>query len=119
MAWLEQRFTGADNSMHFLGNCLIEFAGCDHRPRRNRPACSQATCCAAKAWGRYLDHFERRADEWRAARRVGVIEAGYTSVALGGRRSPSSASTWGSRDATDLVWRGREELFAKAAAAKS
>src|SRR3954464_7687266 len=29
IAWLDQRFAGADNSMHFLGNCLIEFAEAD------------------------------------------------------------------------------------------
>ena len=28
--WLGERFADVDNSMHFLGNCLIEFADPDH-----------------------------------------------------------------------------------------
>lgn len=29
IAWLENLFKGVDNSMHFLGNCLIEFGSRD------------------------------------------------------------------------------------------
>jgi hypothetical protein len=132
IAWLADRFAGVDNSMHFLGNCLIEFAGRDFAfvetyfaSRRLRPP-SEAEgarlrpgdMLCREAWGRYLDHFERRQGEWRVAHRVVVLESAYTSVALGGRRVPASPSTWGSRDAGDPVWRSREDLFAKAAAAE-
>ena len=115
--------------MHFLGNCLIEFAGPDHAfvetyfaSRRLRPPTDAeraslqpgAQLCR-EAWGRYADQFERRNGEWRVARRVVVIETGYTSVALGGQRSPAAPSTWGSRDRSDPIYRSRDALFAKAA----
>lgn len=128
IAWLDQRFAGVDNSMHFLGNCLIEFAGPDHAfvetyfaSRRLRPPTEAERAglqagdqLCREAWGRYADQFERRDGEWRVARRVVVIETGYTSVALGGERSAAAPSTWGSRDGSDPIYRSREELFAKA-----
>ena len=129
IAWLDKRFAGVDNSMHFLGNCLIEFAGPDHAfvetyfaSRRLRPPTDAERAnlepgdqMCREAWGRYADQFERRNGEWRVARRVVVIETGYTSVALGGQRSPAAPSTWGSRDRSDPIYRSRDALFAKAA----
>lgn len=131
MKWLDLRFAGIDNSMHFLGQSFFDFAGRDFAfvetyfcSRRLRPPTEAEQAGLApedmmcrEAWGRYLDHFERRDGQWRVARRIVVIEKGYTSVALGGRRSPASPNTWGSRDGSDLSHRSREELFAKAAAA--
>jgi hypothetical protein len=64
-----------------------------------------------EAWGRYLDHFERRDGEWRVGRRIVVIEAGYTTRAFGGLRSAPSAITWGRRDGSDLLYRSRADLF--------
>ena len=124
--WLDERFAGVDNSMHFLGNCLIEFASPDFafvetyfasRRLRAPTAAEAATlkpgdALCREAWGRYLDHFERRDGEWRVARRIVVLEASYTSVALGGQRRPGP--TWGSRDPSDLVHSSRAELFARA-----
>ena len=128
IGWLEQRFAGVDNSMHFLGNCLIDFASTDFAfvecyfgsSRLREPSDSERAertgtdMMCRQAWGRYLDHFERRGGEWRVANRVVVVEASYTSVALGGRRSPDSSTTWGSRTGADLFLRSRAELFAKA-----
>lgn len=132
IAWLKQRFAGIDNSMHFLGNCLIEFGGRDFAfvetyfaSRRLRSptqaevvGLDAADRMCREAWGRYLDHFERRNGRWRVARRNVVIETAYTSVALGGARSAASAHSWSSRDKTDLARSSRQELFAKAAAAE-
>lgn len=131
MKWLDVRFAGIDNSMHFLGQSLVEFAARDFAfvetyfcSRRLRPPTEAEKAklgaedmMCREAWGRYLDHFERRDGRWRVARRIVVIEKGYTSVAVGGKRSPASPNTWGSRDASDLSHSSREDLFAKAAAA--
>lgn len=129
IAWLEQRFAGVDNSMHFLGNCLIEFAGPDHAfvetyfaSRRLRsPTVSERVDLqegdrmCREAWGRYADQFERRNGAWRVAERVVVIEAAYTSVAIGGERSTAAPGPWGSRNSADPIYLSREQLFARAA----
>jgi hypothetical protein len=123
VAWLQARFAGVTNSMHFLGNCLIEFSGTDIAlvetsfvSRRLRPPTAEerqslgaqdAMC--REAWGRYVDRFERRHGEWRVARRCVVLEASSTSIALGGLRS--SPLTWGQRDRTDRLYQARAELF--------
>lgn len=125
--WLRQRFASVDNSIHFLGNCLIEFASesfafaetyfasrrlrlpTDGEKHQMEP--TDAIC--RQSWGRYLDHFEKRNGEWRVAHRVVVMEAVFTTVAKGGVRS--SPSTWAHRDRTDLLYSSRQDLFSKAA----
>ena len=49
------------------------------------------------------------------ARRIVVIETGYTTRVFGGVRSPGSAITWGTRDDSDLLYSSRAELFERAA----
>lgn len=129
--WLVRRFDGIDNSMHFLGNCLIEFASSDLAfvetyfcsRRLRQPASDEQAglgpddAICREAWGRYLDHFERRDGQWRVARRQVVIEAVYSSVASGGKRGWHSPNIWGSRDAFDPSRRSRDDLFARAAVA--
>ena len=121
--WLDKRFAGVDNSMHFLGNCLIEFAGPDLAlvetyfvSRRLRPAvgdeckvAGQGDAMCREAWGRYVDRFERRDGEWRVARRTVVLEASSTALALGGART--SPLTWGRRNRTDPVYAAHSEVF--------
>jgi hypothetical protein len=130
--WLHQRFAGVDNSMHFLGNCLIEFVGPDHAfvetyfsSRRLRPPTEEerrglapADQICREAWGRYADQFERRDGEWRVARRVVVIESLYASVARGGQRS-AGPTTWGRRDLEDASYQVRNELFMRVSAASN
>jgi hypothetical protein len=121
--WLDQRFAGVDNSMHFLGNCLIEFAGPDLAlvetsfvSRRLRPLSdaerkdlgpTDAIC--REGWGRYVDRFERRNGEWRVAHRTVVLEASSSSVATGGMRT--SPLTWGQRNRTDRIYQAHSEIF--------
>jgi hypothetical protein len=121
--WLRARFHGFDNSVHFLGNCLIEFAGPDlalvetyYASRRLRaPEGAERTgltpndAICRQAWGRYLDRLERRHGEWRIARRVVVVDARFTSVARGGERS--GQSTWGTRDPSDPYYAVRAQVF--------
>lgn len=129
MQWLDERFAGVDNSMHFLGNCLIEFAGPDHAfvetyfgssrlrapTEAERAGLQPNDMLCREAWGRYADRFERRDGQWRVAHRIVVIERSYTTVAIGGKRTSSSA-TWGRRDGSDPSYEQRREAFASAAA---
>jgi len=123
IAWLRDRFTGADNSMHLLGNCLIEFAGPDLalvetyfvstrlRPplEEERRELAPGDAIARQSSGRYVDRFERRDGDWRIARRQVVLEARLTSVARGGARD--GGDYWGSRTGSDPLHAMRAELF--------
>jgi len=123
--WLEKRFTGVDNSMHFLGNSLIEFAGPDlalvetyYVSRRLRSFTDEERhmagpndAMARESWGRYVDRFERRNGEWRVAHRTVVSEAASSSIAYGGK-APVPGSK-GRRDALDRVFEARNEIFQK------
>jgi hypothetical protein len=120
--WLDKRFAGLDNSMHFIGNCLIEFQGPDLAlvetyfvSRRLRPPSGDELRLAGpgdamsrEAWGRYLDRFERRDGSWRAAHRTVVLETSSTALALGGART--ATGTWGRRDGEDPLYRLRNRL---------
>jgi len=129
-AWLDKRLSGVDNSMHLLGQCLIEFAGPDwafvetyfvsrrllpptDAQRAGLPADAAMTREVA---GRYVDQFERRHGHWKVLHRVVVVEASSQGVALGGVRAPGAKVTWGRRDRGDPSWKAREELFARSAA---
>jgi hypothetical protein len=121
--WLEQRFAGVDNSSHFLGNSLIEFAGHDLAlvetyfvSRRLRPPTAaelaeldpnDAMC--RDTWGRYVDRFERRDGVWGVAHRTVVLEANSESVALNGLRNASRK--FGRRDKTDRLYELQAEIF--------
>jgi hypothetical protein len=125
--WLGGRLAGYDNSMHFLGNCLIEFAGPDlalvetyYASRRlSVPDGAAAEDLAPddrvtfQSWGRYLDRFERRVGEWRIADRRIVVEARFTSVATGGARHGDG--NWGARDSSDPLYAARAAIFGAAA----
>ena len=128
--WLDHRFAPFVNSMHFVGNCFIEFAAPDvafvetqYASRRLRaPVGDEVTglgphdMLMRQSWGRYLDRFERRNGEWRVARRVVIVDDRFTSVAQGGARN--TPSTWGYRSREDPMYAFRAEVFADAAAAR-
>ena len=121
--WLDKRFAGVDNSMHLLGNCLIEFAGPDLAlvetyfvSRRFMPAAGHAgagptDALAREAWGRYVDRFERREGAWKVAHRTVVLEASSSSLALGGARR--AGLRWGSRDRKDRLYEVQAEIFGR------
>lgn len=122
--WLQQRFAGVDNSMHFLGQSLIEFASPDVAlvetyfvSRRLRPstATEQSTLnpcdtIAREGWGRYVDRFERRDGQWRVAYRTVVLEAVSSTEVRGGVRTLGTL-TWGDRNGSDRLHTLRAELF--------
>lgn len=132
IAWLDARFAAVDNSTHFLGNCLIEFAGARHAfaetyfvsrrlrlptpaERARHPGLQPQDRMCREAWGRYADRFERRDGAWRVSHRTVVLESAGTSLAIDGARAPGAAVTWGSRDASDPACRSRAQWFAQAA----
>lgn len=127
VAWLEKRFADVDNSQHFLGNCLVEFAGPDvalvetyFASRRlcpqvdgEREAAEPSDAICRQAWGRYVDRFERRNHQWRVAHRTVVVDARFTSLVKGGNRNGDA--NWGRRDRGDPLYTAQAELLCMAA----
>ena len=113
--WLKDRFADVEDSTHFLGQTLVVFTGADcalaetyflsrrllpPTPEQSTRLGSEDMVCR-EVWGRYADEFERRGRQWAVSRRVVVIDARYTSPALGGRRSDDGYTTWGLRSQDD------------------
>jgi hypothetical protein len=125
VAWLKDRFATTDNSIHFLGNCLIEFIDPDlalvetyFASRRLRPPTADEAAALApgdamcrQSWGRYVDRFERRDGQWRVADRKVVLEARFTSVAKEAARD--TRALWGQRDHTDPLYVARAQFGAR------
>ena len=123
LAATAKRMEGVDNSMHFLGNCLIEFAGPDialvetyFASRRTRaPEGDEAAGLAPndvicrQQWGRYLDRFERRNGAWRVSKRLVVVDARFNTVAKAGARD--GPLVWGTHDRSDPYYAFRAEIF--------
>ncbi|MGW4336516.1 nuclear transport factor 2 family protein [Rhodococcus koreensis] len=116
LEWLDDRFAGVDNSMHFLGNSLVEQTAADYASvetyfvssRLIPPTGAAAAHTSAgdalcrQAWGRYLDRFERRDGVWRVAYRRVVIDARFAAVAIDGIRT--DGPYWGLRDTRDPLY---------------
>lgn len=122
IAWLEKLFHGVDNSMHFLGNCLIEFSS-DHSalvetyfisrrlraPKGEELKFAQAQDAISRDyWGRYVDLFERREGQWRVAHRTVVPEAKSESLALFGARV--QPQLWGHRGMRDRLYEAQTQI---------
>ena len=120
VSWLADRFQDVDNSVHFLGNCLIEPTGPDNAlvetyfvsarlttkdPHR---AIDAGDALSRQAWGRYVDHFTRRDGAWRIARRTVVVDGRFQCPALGGART--AEGSWGTRDRTDPLHAARSAV---------
>jgi hypothetical protein len=123
--WIQERLGAFDNSVHLLGNCLIEFAGPNvalvetyYVSTRLRPpgdddewstvlTAEDAIC--GQVWGRYIDRFERREGEWRIAHRQIVPDAQFSAVARGGARN--DGYNWGMRDGSDPLYALRKQII--------
>ncbi len=123
ITYLQNLLGGSPGGMHMLGNCLIEFVDDDsalvetyfvsQRLREAGPGdadCGPEDAICRLGWGRYADRFERRAGEWRIARRQVVMDAIFSVKAEGGgvRRGRTA---WGSRNASDPLLQLRAQLF--------
>jgi hypothetical protein len=121
--WLKQRFADAENGMHFLGNCLIEFASPTLAlvetsfisQRLRQPALGEdadaelGDAMCRQSGGRYVDRFERRQDEWLVAHRTVVLDSVFTFLARNARRT--GTAVWGKRDRTDYLYRAQAEIL--------
>ena len=114
------RTGGATQVMHFLGECLIEFAAPDvavaetyfftahtlgPEAQRQYGAGGQGGPVQLSHYGRYADRVERRGGVWRIAHRIVVFEA--TRLALG--EVPPLKPDWAAqrRDGDDPIFRLR------------
>jgi hypothetical protein len=130
LAWVKQRHASIGQSMHFLGNCLIEFAGDDvalvetyfvasqrlgaeagpaARKMLEQCGADSAGAVDLDVLGRYIDRMERRAGgPWKIARRTVAFDAVRARPATGGPLNP----LWGQarRDPDDPVFAERRAI---------
>ena len=126
--WVSQRHAHVAQSMHFLGNCLIEFAGDDkalvetyyiamQRLEEDAgPALtllkegggSPSGAVDVNILGRYIDQFERRHGNWKVARRVVAFDSIRTHPVTSGPLNPNWALA--RRDDKDPVYQVRATL---------
>jgi hypothetical protein len=120
--WLRERFANAENGTHFLGNCLIEFAGLELAlvetsfisQRLRAPVSGEGAdagrgdAMCRQSWGRYLDRFERRHGEWRVARRTVVLDSVFTFPVQNALRTGSAV--WSKRDRSDPLYAAQAEI---------
>jgi hypothetical protein len=122
----QSRTGGATQVMHFLGECLIEFASRDvavaetyfftahtlgPEAQRQYGAAGKGGPVQLSHYGRYVDKVERRDGVWRTAHRIVMFES--TRLALG--EVPPIKPDWAtfSRDKNDPIFRLRAELGIK------
>ena len=122
LEWLERRHALIEQSMHFLGNCIIEFES-------DTAAVAETYCVVYQRYGeearetiqlwlgdqelppgkrlmaellcRYVDRFEQRDGQWRIARRTVVMEE-VKAVAGTVHLQPGYALA--QRDRSDALW---------------
>ncbi len=121
-----------NQAAHLIANCLIEFDSVDGAvvetyflallrsgtlPPEMRQALLGERAAAPgeidlQSLGRYVDRFERRAGDWRIARRVCIAETVTGDLAP---REPTFSANWvaASRNSDDALWRMRQEFGLK------
>ena len=130
IAHLIRRHAAIEQSMHVVGNRVVEFIGSDAALvetyfvtyQRLSPAAGDARlpylrgqpigpdqAVETEVVGRYVDHFTRRDGAWRIAHRTVVAEVvrGIPAPAGGGIGAPWALAT---RDGNDPIERKRAEL---------
>jgi len=118
------RTGGATQVMHFLGECLIEFATADvavaetyfftahtlgpEAQRQYGAGSDGGAPVQLSHYGRYVDRVERRDGIWRIAHRIVVFEAARVSLDA----APPLKPDWGKhrRDAQDPIFKMREAV---------
>jgi hypothetical protein len=132
IAWVRQRHDAPSllTSTHFLGNSLVEFASgsvaavetyfiarlelapeaAEHRAMLAAGHSGSAHTTRVRVFGRYVDRFEKRNDEWRIAQRRTVFDAIESQPADPADGALNPAWTLGRRDPQDPVFALRAEL---------
>lgn len=122
IAFAKSRTGGATQVMHFLGECLIEFASpamaiaetyfftahtLGPEAQRQYGATGKSGPVQLSHYGRYVDRMEQRDEVWRIAHRIVVFET--TRLALG--EVPPIKPDWAGhrRDREDPIFRMRAE----------
>lgn len=110
--WVSKRHSGLPFSMHFLGNCLIDFLNDDTaavetyfiaiQRRETRDENGKTTSADAEVFGRYCDRFEKRDGVWRVATRKVVYDSTRTLPSTNHLRKPAGIA--GRRDSSDTVF---------------
>lgn len=110
ITWVSARHADIPFSMHFIGNSLVEF----HSDRvaavetyfiafQRRETAGAGSGTEHQVYGRYIDRFEKRADDvWRVARRVVAYDSTSQIASTSHLRKP--AGTPGRRDQDDAVY---------------
>jgi hypothetical protein len=126
--WVSRRHSKIGQSMHFLGNCLVEFANDDtalvetyySALQRLGPEAEESKTMLMggtttvgevdiTVLGRYIDRFERRSGVWKIAKRVSLYEAIRTHAVSDPTRNP--AYDWAERDRTDKLFEMKANVF--------
>ncbi|MFD1559523.1 nuclear transport factor 2 family protein [Paraburkholderia silviterrae] len=124
--WVRERHDspGLLKSTHFLGNCLVEFASdtiavvetyfvarleiapeaSGHRTMLDAKHLESPGISRVEVFGRYVDRFEKRNDEWRVAQRRTVFDAMQSHLVEAAGSALNSAWTLGRRDPQDPVF---------------
>jgi hypothetical protein len=132
IAWVRERHDAPSllKSTHFLGNCLIEFASASvaavetyfvarlelapqadaHRAMLASRLGDSACNTRVEVFGRYVDRFEKRNDEWRIAQRRTVFDAIQSQSVDADDSALNPAWTLGRRDPLDPVFAVRAEI---------
>lgn len=121
IAFAKSRTGGATQVMHFLGECLIEFAGPDlavaetyfHTAHtlgaeaQKQYGTAPGGSVQLSQYGRYVDRVERRDGVWRVASRIVVFE----STRVFTNPVPPLKADWAGqrRDREDPIFRMRRE----------
>lgn len=110
--WVTRRHAKIPFSVHFLGNCLIDFLGDDAaavetyfiamQRRETAQNGAPATGTDVEIFGRYCDRFEKRDGAWKIAGRKVVYDGSRTQPSTDHLRDPVGIA--GRRDASDTVY---------------
>jgi len=132
IAWVRQRHDAPSllKSTHFLGSCLVEFASdsvaavetyfmarlelapqaTEHRSMLDAKHADSTRNNRVEVFGRYVDRFEKRNEEWRIAQRRTVFDAIQSQLVDAGDNALNPAWTLGRRDQHDPVFSVRAEI---------
>lgn len=111
LEWLAASFSGVGDSVHHLGQTLIEFASEDTALVEThftsvRLGAEEST--VRQSWGRYIDEFARREGSWRIAHRLVIVDVALTTPSVS--RLESVGSMRGCRNGDDLLHARRRDL---------